>query len=198
MNKAIIIALIKILISIVALAYIGYFILGLFQDYLGSNPVEVVTHKTGEWGLYFLFAALAVTPLRRHFQWNSLQRFRRFLGLWSFTFIFLHFFTFILFDHFFDWWSIVEDIIERPYITVGFAAFIFMLPLAVTSLQYFQRMMGKRWLMLHRSVYVVGILGIIHYLWLVKADILEPLIYGLVLVVLLGDRVYWIMKKRVR
>jgi sulfoxide reductase heme-binding subunit YedZ len=192
------ITLAKIIISIVSLAYIAYFIVGLFFDYLGSNPIEVITHKTGEWGLHFLLLSLLITPLRKHFHWGFLIQFRRFLGLWSFAYLFCHFFTFILFDHFFDIESILDDIIERPYITVGFAAFILMIPLVITSFKKLQRRMGKQWVLLHRSVYVIAILGIVHYWWLVKADILTPLIYGLILVLLLVDRIYWLLKKKVR
>jgi sulfoxide reductase heme-binding subunit YedZ len=179
----------KLLISVIFLAYIVYLTAGLFFAYLGANPIEVVTHTTGEWGLYFLLMTSAITPLRRHYHWNTLLKFRLFLGLWSFTVIFLHFFIF--FDHFFDIGSIVEDIIERPYIAVGFVAFIFMIPLAITSYKALQKRMGKRWISLHQSVYLVGVLGIIHYWWLVKADILWPLVFAVVLAVLLVDRIYW-------
>jgi len=170
--------------------------LGLFFDYLGSNPVEFITHATGEWGLYFLLLSLAVTPLRRHYHLNFLLKLRRFLGLWSFAFIFLHFFIFIFFDHFFNLHSIVEDIVERPYIAVGFVGLVTMIPLAITSFKALQRKMGKRWFILHRSVYLVSILGIIHYWWLVKADILWPFIFALILAGLLGDRLYWFYHKR--
>lgn len=186
----------RVLISIIALAYIVYLTLGLFFAYLGPNPIEVLTHATGEWGLYFLLLTLAITPLRRHYHWNSLQKFRRFFGLWSFTFIFLHFFVFIFFDHFFDIASIFEDIVERPYIAVGFIAFILMIPLAVTSYKTLQKKMGKRWISLHQSIYLVSILGVIHYWWLVKADILLPLVFAVVLTVLLGDRLYWRYRKQ--
>ncbi len=188
----------KVLIVFISLSYLAYLTVGLFLGYLGPNPVEVVTHKTGEWGLYYLLATLAITPLRRHFHWNQLQRFRRFLGLWSFAFIFLHLAIFLVFDHFFDLYSIIDDIVERPYIAVGFAAFLLMLPLAITSLKSLQKAMGKHWLVLHRSVYCVAILAIIHYWWLVKADILWPAIYGSVLCVLLGDRIFLSYRKRQR
>ncbi len=186
----------KLFISTAMLAYIVYLTWGLFADYLGANPIEVVTHETGEWGLYFLLLSLAVTPLRRHFHLNVLLKFRRFLGLWSFALLFLHLFVFVLFDHFFDVQSIIEDIIERPYIAVGFAAFLIMTPLAITSLKKIQRKMGKRWFILHRSVYLASILGLIHYWWLVKADIFWPLIFAFILTVLLADRLYWAYRKK--
>lgn len=190
------IALIKLLISAVALGFLFYLTAGLFLDYLGANPIEVVTHATGEWGLYLLLLGLMITPLRRHYRWNSLIKLRRFLGLWSFAFIALHFFIFIFFDHFFNLASITEDIIERPYIALGFTAFVLMLPLAITSFKSLQKKMGKRWFSLHQAVYFVAILGIIHYWWLVKADILGPLVCAVVLVCLLSDRVYWRYRKK--
>ena len=175
--------------------HIGYLISGLFLDNLGINPVEAVTHASGEWGLNFLMAGLFITPLRRHFHWNKLLKLRRFIGLWSFAYLSLHVFTFLLFDHSFNWLSIFEDIIERPYITVGFVGFILMIPLAITSFQHLQKRMGKRWLLLHRAVYIIAIMGVIHYWWLVKADVLQPFLYFTVLMLLLLDRLYWSVKK---
>lgn len=195
-NKSLLIVSIKILTSLLALSYLSYLVAGLFLGYLGPNPVEVLTHETGNWGLYFLLASLSVTPLRRHFHWNSLIKFRRFLGLWSFTFIVLHLFVFIFFDHFFDLHSIIDDIVERSYIAVGFAAFLVMVPLALSSPKSVQKKMGKRWLSLHRSVYIVGIFALVHYWWLVKVDILWPLLYSLLLTFLLGDRLYWYYRKK--
>ena len=185
----------KVIISVFALAYMGYLVVGLFDTYLGANPVEEVTHASGNWTLYFLCMTLAITPLRRHFHLNVLQQFRRFLGLWSFAFACLHFSMFIVFDHFFDWQSIVDDVLHRPYLALGFAAFFIMLPLALTSMQYWQRALGKRWLQLHRSVYVVAILAIMHYWWLVKADILMPLVFAGLVLVLFASRVYWRFRK---
>ena len=190
-----VITLSKFGISLLACLHLGYLFSGLFLGHLGGNPVEVITHDTGEWGLHFLLLSLSITPLRRHFHWNQLLKLRRFLGLWSFAYLLLHGFTFILFDHVFFWPSIWEDIVERPYITVGVAGLLLMVPLAMTSFQRLQKRLGKRWLLLHRSVYMVAILGVLHYWWLVKADILQPLVYFIVLVLLLLDRVYWVVKK---
>lgn len=195
-NKKTNVISLKLFISAAMLAYIIYLTWGLFAGYLGANPVEVVTHETGEWGLYFLLLSLVITPIRRHFHLNIVLKFRRFLGLWSFSLLFLHLFVFVLFDHFFDVQSIVEDIIERPYIAVGFVAFIIMAPLAITSLKSLQRKMGKHWISLHRCVYVVAILGMIHYWWLVKADVFWPLIFAFILGILLSDRLYWACRKK--
>ena len=186
----------KIIIVVFLLLHIAYLVWGVFNDHLGVNPVETLTHVTGEWGFYFLLATLAVTPLRRFFRWNILLKFRRMLGLCSFIYISLHFLVFILFDHFFDITSILEDIVERPYITVGFVALLLMIPLAVTSFKALQKKMGKQWFRLHQIVYIVALMGLVHYWWLVKADVLWPFVYGVVLAILLGSRVYFFIKKR--
>ncbi len=186
----------KLLISLGCLLHIAYFTTALFCCIDFANPVEELSHATGEWGLHFLLLSLLITPLRRHFKWNDLLKFRRFLGLWSFFYIFIHFFGFIFFDHFFNIASIIEDIIDRPYIAVGFAGFVLLVPLAVTSFKRLQKKLGKRWFSLHKLVYVIAILGVVHYWWLVKADIFWPIIYGLITVVLLGDRLYFYVEKK--
>jgi sulfoxide reductase heme-binding subunit YedZ len=156
---------------------------------LGPNPVEAITHFTGDWTLRLLLVTLAVTPLRRMTGQAWLIRFRRMLGLFTFFYAVLHLMTYLWLDQFFAWGAIAEDVLKRPYITVGFAAFILMVPLAITSTQGWIRRLGRRWKALHRAVYVIGVLGVLHYLWLVKADILEPVIYGIVLLVLLALRI---------
>ncbi|EGV18892.1 protein-methionine-sulfoxide reductase heme-binding subunit MsrQ [Thiocapsa marina] len=158
---------------------------------LGPNPVEAITHFTGDWTLRLLLATLAVTPLRRLTGHVWLVRYRRMLGLFTFFYAVLHFTTYLWLDRFFDLGAIAEDVLKRPYITVGFAAFVLMVPLAITSTQGWVRRLGRRWKTLHRAVYAIGVLGVLHYLWLVKADLLEPAIYGVILAVLLGLRVPW-------
>lgn len=156
---------------------------------LGANPVEAITHRTGDWALRFLLITLAVTPLRQLTGWTWPGPLRRMLGLYAFFYATLHFLTYLVLDQFFDLTAIVEDIAKRPYITVGFTAFVLLIPLAVTSTNAMvRRLGGKRWKRLHRLVYLIGILGVVHYLWLVKADLREPLIYAAVLAVLLGAR----------
>ncbi|MFT7222591.1 MAG: sulfoxide reductase heme-binding subunit YedZ [Cellvibrionaceae bacterium] len=186
---------IKTVINVVALGYLAYLFVGLFLSWLGPNPIETITHETGTWALNFLMATLAVSPVRRWSRWNRLIKYRRFLGLWSFAFVSLHLLVFLFFDHFFDLASMWEDIVDRPYISVGFLAFLLMLPLAVTSYKTLQRRLGKRWLQLHRLIYVIAILAILHYWWLVKADISMPVLYGLITIILLSDRVYLAIKK---
>jgi sulfoxide reductase heme-binding subunit YedZ len=158
---------------------------------LGPNPVEAMTHFTGDWTLNLLLATLAVTPLRRLTGQVRLIRFRRMLGLFAFFYGALHVTIYLWLDQFFDAGAILEDVLKRPYITVGFAAFVLMVPLAITSTQGWIRRLGRRWKTLHRAVYAIAILGVVHYLWLVKADLLEPAIYGVILAVMLAFRVPW-------
>ncbi len=158
---------------------------------IGANPVEVITHDTGDWALRLLLVTLAVTPLRRLTGWAWLVQLRRMLGLYTFFYAALHLGTYLWLDQFFDWQAIVADITKRPYITVGFAAFVLMVPLAVTSTKGWMRRLGSRWKQLHRLIYAIGLLAVVHYLWLVKADLLAPAIYGAILLVLLAARLPW-------
>jgi sulfoxide reductase heme-binding subunit YedZ len=161
------------------------------SDALGANPIEEITHETGETALRLLLASLAVTPLRRAFGWSGLAPFRRTLGLLAFGYACLHLATYVVLDWFFDWSAIVEDIAERPYVTAGFTAFCALVPLAATSTRGSIRRLGaRRWVALHRLVYVAGAAAVIHFLWLVKADLREPLAYATVLAVLLGERLW--------
>ena len=148
---------------------------------LSVNPVEDITHRTGDWALRFLLLTLAISPFRWLSGWNGAMRYRRMLGLFTFWYASLHFSTYIVFDHFFDIRSITDDVIERKYVTAGFLAFILLLPLAVTSTQGWIRRLGKRWLVLHRLVYVAAVAGVVHFLWLVKLETSEPLVYAVVL-----------------
>lgn len=156
---------------------------------IGPNPVQAITHATGDWALRLLLVTLAVTPLRRLTGWALLIRFRRMLGLFAFFYAVLHFATYLWLDQFFDWSAIVTDITKRPYITVGFAALVLMLPLALTSTKGWLRRLGPRWKQIHRLIYPIGVLAVLHFLWLVKADLLEPGIYAAVLALLLIVRV---------
>ncbi len=158
---------------------------------IGPNPVEGITHATGDWALRLLLVTLAVTPLRRLSGWAPLVRLRRMLGLFAFFYAVLHFITYLWLDQFFDWQAIGADIAKRPYITVGFTALALMVPLAVTSTRGWQRRLGARWKQLHRLIYPIGVLAVLHYLWLVKADLLEPAIYAAVLALLLAARMPW-------
>ena len=148
---------------------------------LSVNPIEDITHRTGDWALRFVLLTLAVTPFRWLSGWNEVIRYRRMLGLFAFWYASLHFSTYIVFDHFFDVRSIADDVIERKYVTAGFLGFVLMLPLAVTSTQGWIRRLGKRWSVLHRSIYAAAVAGVVHFLWLVKLETSEPLVYAAVL-----------------
>jgi sulfoxide reductase heme-binding subunit YedZ len=162
---------------------------------LGANPVEELIHRFGIWGLNFLLITLAVTPLRRLTGWNWLIRFRRMLGLFAFFYILMHFLAYAGIDQRFDLPAIFEDVVERPFITIGFTAFLLLIPLALTSTNGMMKRLGGRWQKLHRLVYVIAALGAWHFYWQVKLDILEPLIYIAILALLLGYRAW---KKYVR
>ena len=168
---------------------------GFHQD-LGANPIEVITHSTGDWTIIFLLITLAITPVRRITGQNWLIRFRRMTGLYAFFYGVLHFTTWIWLDKFFDLHEMWADILKRRFITVGMLGLTLMIPLAVTSTQWAIRKLGKKWASLHTLIYVSAICGVIHYWWLVKADISKPLRYAVILGVLLGWRiVIWAMKK---
>jgi len=161
------------------------------SDGLGANPIEFITRSTGTWTLVGLMLTLSITPLRRLSGRADLIRYRRMLGLFSFFYACLHFVTYIWLDQFFDPAAIARDIVKRPFVTVGFAAFVLLVPLAATSTHAMMRRLGRRWQLLHRLVYVIALLGVIHYLWLVKKDMTAPLIYGGVLLLLLAIRMQW-------
>lgn len=162
-----------------------------FTDGLGADPIETLTHHTGWWGLVLLLASLAVTPLRRLSGWNRLIGVRRPLGLWAFFYLALHFAVYLV-DRELVPAYVVEDVLERPYITAGFAAFALLVPLALTSTRgMIRRLGGRRWQRLHRLVYPAAALGVLHFLWLVKADLREPLLFAGVLVLLLVLRIPW-------
>lgn len=195
---AVTIARIKAAIFVVCLMPLGLLIWRGFTGGLTANPIEFITHTTGWWTLAFLMITLAVTPLRRLLNMPWLLRLRRMLGLYAFFYASLHFLTWLVVDQFFDWEAIIKDIAKRPYITVGFTAFVLLLPLAATSTNAMVRRLGAaRWQSLHRLVYVIAILGVVHFWWLVKKDIREPAVFAMVLTALLGARLVVRLRKRV-
>jgi sulfoxide reductase heme-binding subunit YedZ len=162
------------------------------------EPLEFITRGTGDWTLYFLCFTLAVTPLRRLLKWNWLIKLRRMLGLYMFFYGLLHFMTFLWFDHFFDLQEMWKDVLKRPFITVGFIAFVLLIPLAATSTNAMvKRLGGKRWQWLHRLVYVIAPLAILHFWWMKagKHNFTQPIIFGCILGALLLMRVYWARTK---
>jgi len=175
------------LACLIPLALLGW---KAYTSGLGANPIEVITHATGDWTLRFLLITLAITPIRKLTGQLWLIRYRRMFGLFAFFYATLHFLTYIWLDKFFDLHEMLHDVAKRRFITVGFTGFVLMIPLALTSTQgWIRRLGGKRWQALHRLIYFSAIAGVIHYWWLVKADIRNPLKYGAILTVLLGYRI---------
>jgi sulfoxide reductase heme-binding subunit YedZ len=166
----------------------------IFFGDLGANPVETVTFATGDWTLRFLLITLAISPFRQWFGLSALPRFRRMLGLYVFFYACCHFLIWFIADHSLDFGDMVEDIIDRPFITFGFSALMLLIPLAITSNNTMLRKLGKSWKKLHQLVYLILALGVLHYLWLTKADYLEPGIYAFIAGVLLVQRLN--IKKR--
>jgi sulfoxide reductase heme-binding subunit YedZ len=185
----------KVVAFLLCLVPLGLLVLEIFGVAglsLGANPVEELIHRCGKWGLKFLLITLAVTPLRRLTGWNWLIRFRRMLGLFAFFYLLLHFLVYAGLDQRFDLAVILEDVAERPYITIGMTALVLLIPLALTSTRGMMRRLGRRWQQLHRLVYPIAILGVWHFYWQVKLDTLEPLVYAAILAALLGFRLaHW-------
>ncbi|MEM5344497.1 protein-methionine-sulfoxide reductase heme-binding subunit MsrQ [Paraburkholderia azotifigens] len=181
----------KIAVFVAALYPLARIVLFGFTGGLGANPIEFITRSTGLWTLVFICITLAVTPLRKLTGWNALLRFRRMLGLYAFFYGALHFTTYFWFDKWFDLAEIVKDIGKRPFITVGFAAFMLLIPLAVTSPKAMVRKLGRRWQTLHRAIYLIAALAILHFWWMKagKHDLILPKIYGAIVIALLGWRV---------
>lgn len=172
---------------------------GAWHDQLGANPIEAVTRGLGTWTLNFLLITLTVTPLRRLSGWHWLARLRRMLGLFTFFYACLHLTSYFWFDQLFDWPAIAKDILKRPFITAGMAAFALMVPLAITSNNaMIRRLGGRRWQALHRTIYAIAIIAVLHYWWLVKADITLPALYAVLVLVLLGIRAFWREQERRR
>ena len=188
----------KVAVHAAALGPFAWLLADVWRDALGADPVLTITHRTGDWTLRFVLMALSVTPLRRLSGWTVLTRFRRLVGLYAFFYASLHFSTYSVLDLGGYWAQILEDLVKRPYITVGFLAWFGLLLLASTSTQGMVRRLGRRWAQLHKLAYAVGILGVLHYLWLVKADLREPLLYGAILAVLLVLRIPAIARRTER
>ncbi len=185
-------------LSLVPLARIIYAVV-LDPISLGANPAETILHMSGDWVIYFLLITLAITPVRKLTGWNDLIKFRRTMGLYAFFYASVHFLSYIGFDRLFDLSDMAKEIIKRPFVLVGFAAFVLLIPLAITSTRgWVLRLGGARWSALHRLVYPIAVLGIVHYWWLVKRDITWPLVFALVLGVLLAYRGFKRGGKKIR
>jgi len=181
----------KFIVHLMALAPASVLLYQALNNQLGADPVAELTHGTGEWALRFLLLSLAMTPLRLLLKKSWPIRFRRMIGLYAFFYACLHFSVYLFLDLGSYWSQIGADIIKRPFITVGFTAWLLLIPLALTSNQWMMRKLKKNWLKLHKLVYVIGILGVVHYYWLVKSDVREPLIYAGILAGLFGIRIWY-------
>jgi len=187
----------KVAVFVLCLIPLAWILSRAYRGDLGANPIETITHATGDWTIRILVATLAITPLRRLLNRPQLIRFRRMLGLFAFFYGCLHFLTYIWLDKFFDLHEIVKDVSKRPFITAGFAGFIAMLPLAVTSTAgWIRRLGGKRWRRLHQLVYFSACAGVVHYYWLVKSDIRLPVLYALIFAALFSVRAVYALRSR--
>jgi sulfoxide reductase heme-binding subunit YedZ len=187
----------KLPVFLLCLVPLGILLWRALTANLGANPVEFIQHATGDWTLRFLVLTLCITPFRKLLKLHDLIRFRRMLGLFVFFYACLHFLTYLGPDQSFDLSAIWKDVYKRPFITMGFAAFVLLIPLALTSTAgWIRRLGGRRWQMLHRLIYISAICGVIHYYWLVKSAVLRPLTYGAIVAVLLLWRLAdWLIRR---
>lgn len=188
---------VKVPVFLLCLAPLARLVWGALHDGLGANPIEFITHDTGDWILIFLVLTLSTTPARKLLHLPELIRFRRMLGLFAFFYACLHFITYIWFDKFFDVSEMIVDVTKRRFITVGFTGFVLMIPLAITSTAgWIRRLGGRRWAVLHRLIYVSAVSGVVHYYWLVKSDVRKPVKYGIIVALLLGYRLVVTLQAR--
>ena len=179
---------IKPVVFCLSLVPFGMLLIRAISDELGANPIETLTHQSGLWGLYFLLITLTVTPFRQITGASWLVNLRRMLGLFAFFYACLHLLVYVWLDQYFSWSDIVEDVVKRPYITLGFTAWLLLVPLALTSSKAAIKRLGKNWKRLHKLVYLITVLVILHFIWLVKADYLEPISYLLIFILLMFSR----------
>ncbi len=164
---------------------------------LGANPIEAITRNTGDWALRILLITLAVSPIRRLLGWHSIIKYRRMLGLFAFFYVCVHLSLYITLDKYFDWGEIIDDVIKRPFITVGFSAFLLLIPLAVTSTNKMMDRLQHRWVLIHKLIYIISMLAVLHFWWMVKIDTREPAIYAIILAFLLSFRLFFYVKRKI-
>jgi sulfoxide reductase heme-binding subunit YedZ len=191
------ITILRVALFLAALTPAALLVWGFYTNDLTANPGDYITDQTGTWILGTLFASLCVTPLRKLTGWNDLIKLRRMLGLFAFFYAVLHMLTWVVFVHYFEVSFMVEDVVKRPFITIGMSVFVILFLLAITSNRWSIRKLGRKWATLHNLVYLAAIGGVIHFWWLVKADITLPRRWAVALAVLLGVRVWWWYQKRV-
>jgi methionine sulfoxide reductase heme-binding subunit len=181
----------KALVFVIALLPAAMLVRGMLTESLGVNPAETIQLQTGRWALKFLLLSLAITPVRRITGWNIVIQYRRMLGLFAFFYASLHFLSYWAFDLGFAFAAMIGDVLKRPFITLGFAAFLLLVPLAITSTKGWIRRLGRKWTLLHRLVYAAAICAVIHFAWKVKVFTGDPVLYAVILTLLLGFRLAW-------
>ena len=182
------------ILLLVPLAMLAY---RFYSEGFGANPIETINRYTGDWALRILLITLAFSPLIRMTRWNNIIQYRRMVGLFAFFYVCVHLSSYIVLDQFFDFGEIIDDVFKRPFITAGFSAFLLLIPLAITSNNKMVERLQYRWIQLHRLVYVIAMLAVLHFWWMVKIDTREPMIYAIILAILLGFRLVFYIKRKV-
>lgn len=187
---------IKPVLFILLLIPLALLVYRFFNGGLGANPIETINRYTGDWALRILLLTLAFSPIIRITRWNNIIQYRRMVGLFAFFYVCLHLTSYTVLDQYFDFAAIIDDVFKRPFITAGFASFILLIPLAITSTNKMVERLQYRWIQLHRLVYLIAMLAVLHFWWMVKIDTTEPMIYAIILAVLLGFRVFYYFKRK--
>ncbi|MEM7400734.1 MAG: protein-methionine-sulfoxide reductase heme-binding subunit MsrQ [Pseudomonadota bacterium] len=187
----------KPVLFVLLLVPLGFLVYRFLVNDLGANPIETINRYTGDWALRILLATLVFSPLIRITHWNNIIQFRRMFGLFAFFYVCVHLTSYIVLDQYFDFSEIIDDVFKRPFITAGFSAFILLIPLAITSTNKMVERLQYRWIQLHRLVYIIAILAVLHFWWMVKVDTREPMIYAIILAILLGFRLIFYIKRKV-
>lgn len=182
------------ILLLVPLAMLAY---RFYSEGYGANPIETINRYTGDWALRILLLTLTFSPLIRITHWNNIIQYRRMFGLFAFFYVCVHLSSYIVLDQYFDFSEIIDDVFKRPFITVGFSAFILLIPLAITSTNKMVERLQYRWIQLHRIVYLIAMLAVLHFWWMVKIDTREPMIYAIILAVLLGYRLFFYIKRKI-
>ena len=186
----------KPVLFILLLLPIAFLVYRFFINDLGANPIETINRYTGDWALRILLATLAFSPLIRIIRINNIIQYRRMFGLFAFFYVCVHLTSYVVLDQYFDLNAIIDDVFKRPFITAGFSSFILLIPLAITSTNKMVERLQYRWIQLHRLVYVIAILAVLHFWWMVKVDTREPMIYAIILAILLGFRLVFYFKRK--
>lgn len=182
------------ILLLVPLAMLAY---RFYSEGFGANPIETINRYTGDWALRILLLTLAISPLIRITRWNNIIQYRRMIGLFAFFYVCVHLTSYIVLDQFFDFRAIIDDVFKRPFITAGFTSFILLIPLAITSTNKMVERLQYRWIQLHRLIYLISMLAVLHFWWMVKLDTTEPMIYAIILAGLLGFRLFYYLKRKV-